>query len=268
MFPYLFNIGNFDIMTYYVMVFLGIIAGFITLYFNIKKYEKSKKLKIIFFAIIIFLPFITGARLGYIFECIFITKKSCSLGLIGPSSLLWGMILSVIFAPAIAKFLNLIVWEVSDLFAFSISIGGFFTRWGCFFNGCCFGISCDKNFPFGTYFPYTSYAGKLFENLPIHPTQLYLAFLWLIIFIFLNFYKNHRKFYGELFLLMAIIFSFFNFFIEFLRYHEVNKFPSLAQILSFIIFIISIFIYILFKKYKLNIIHVSKLKLTKKLTKD
>lgn len=251
MFPFLFSIGNFDIMTYYVMVFFGIVAGLTVLYLNIKNLPDNKKFRILLFAFLIFIPFIIGARLGYILECFFLTKQYCSFDIIGPCSLLWGMILSVIFAPFIAKFLNLIVWEIGDLFAPSISIGGFFTRLGCFFNGCCFGVPCSENFIFGTYFPYTSYAGKIFENLPIHPTQLYLSFTWLIIFIFLNFYKKHRKFYGELFFIMSFLFSFFNFFIEFFRYHRTGSFPSFAQIISSIILFISLFTYILFVKLKL-----------------
>ncbi len=254
MFPFLFTIGNFYVMTYYVMVFIGILAGLLVLYFNIKNSEQTKQLKIFIFSIVIFIPFILGSRIGYTIECFISNKNICSLSIIGPCSLLWGMFFSVISAFFIAKLLNLIVWEIADLFALSISIGGFFTRLGCFFNGCCFGIPCNENFPFGIYYPYTSYAGKLFENIPVHPTQIYLSLTWLVIFIFLTIYKKYQKFHGELFFIMTFLFSLSNFFIEFLRFHEIKHFLSTAQILSIIAGIISIFAYILFVKFNLFLI--------------
>jgi len=251
MYPILFSFGNFDIMTYYVMIGIGSIAGLLVLYFNIKSFPGDKKKKIYIFVLISFILVIIGSRVGYILESILQKKPFCA-SIIGPGSLWWGLVLATLSAFPVARILKVNEWEIADLFAISISIGGFFTRLGCFFNGCCFGIPVDENFPFATYYPYTTYAGKIFQDKPIHPTPLYLAFSWLFIFVILFFYKKHKKFHGELILIMAFLFSLTNFFIEFVRYHETQNLLSVSQIFSVIIFFTSILLYVLFKIYKIN----------------
>ncbi len=243
MYPVLFEIGNVSFQTYNVMLFLGIFFGFFLLYTNIKNLNSNTKNNIFLFAIIIFIPFILGAKIGYLFQK-FLINKNLSLNFFDSSfSLTWGLIFATLFAFPSAKILNLNVWEAGDYFSISISTGGFFVRLGCFFNGCCFGIPAPSNFPFTVFFPNTSFAYQIFNDKPLYPVQLWLSLIWLFIFFILLFYKNKIKFSGELIILMFILFSFFNFFIEFFRFHYEKHSFLISQILNIIIFITSLIIY-------------------------
>jgi phosphatidylglycerol:prolipoprotein diacylglycerol transferase len=92
--------------------------------------------------------------------------------------------------------------RVSDLAAPAISLGLFFGRMGCFFNGCCYGKETSSRF--GIAFPRWSSpwraqldAGRLQTaaraSLPVHPTQLYEALACLAIAAFLYFVVRPRK---------------------------------------------------------------------------
>lgn len=69
---------------------------------------------------------------------------------------------------------------VTDLLAPSVALGIAIGRIGCFLNGCCFGL--PTGLPWGCRFPDGSYAGYVFPNAHIHPTQLYAVLYMLIIF--------------------------------------------------------------------------------------
>ena len=232
---------------------LGIIAGFLVLYLNTRSLKKDEFKKIILFALIIFIPFVIGGRLGYIIECFIRKQPVCTaLGLYGPASLWWGLALATLCAFPIARLLKTNEWVAADYFALSISIGGFFTRLGCLFNGCCKGKVCPPEFPLATHFPYTNLSGTELVGKTLHPSQLYSALAWLLVFMILILRKNKKGFHGELILIMAFSYSFCRFFIEFFRYYEISHFPTIAQIWSFIIIIISTILYFVFKKYRIN----------------
>jgi len=76
-------------------------------------------------------------------------------------------------------------WQLSplrtlDALAPAIALGTAVGRFGCFFNGCCFGrpTACA----WGMVFPPGSLAGETFPGTPIHPTQLYMVLDNLVIF--------------------------------------------------------------------------------------
>lgn len=244
MYPILFENEHIVILSYYVLLGIGIFFGFLMLYINIKNLKLTLKKNIFLFAIIIFFPFVFGAKIGIKIENFIIEKLFTLPMLIHGSSLIWGFLFATSFAPLIARYLQLNVWEIGDYFASSIAIGGFFIRLGCLLNGCCFGIPVSENFPFATFYPFTSYAYELFDGKPLHPTQFYLALVWLFIFIFLLVYKKYKKFKGELIILMFLFFSVFNFIIEFYRYHSVKYFFYFSQALNILILILSILLYL------------------------
>jgi len=157
----------------------------------------------------------------------------------------WGLVLGVLFDLPLGVFLKVSPVEAGDLFAPSVAIAGFFTRIGCLFNGCCFGKPCPLDYSFGTYFSMHSYAGNVYPDLPLYPTQLFSAFSFLVIFFIPYFLK--KSFYGEVMTVMAFFYSVSNFFIEFFRYHEVPSVLSISQIFSIIIFAASIICYLIFR---------------------
>lgn len=249
MYPILAYINDFPIYTYYVIDSLGIIAGFIVLFFNMKPLPQKTRAKIFLFAALIFIPFILGARLGSVLENFILKVPSCAgpgFNLIGPVSLWWGLMLAVLSAFPIARFLKLNVWETADLFSMSIATGGVFARLGCFFNGCCYGIKAPETFPFSVIFPVFPYDPSL--EIARYPVQLYYSFSWLIIFIILSTRNSKKLFTGELMLDMTILFSISVFFIDFYRYHNTESLFTITKTLSMIFIIICICIYYYFVK--------------------
>jgi|DewCreStandDraft_4_1066084.scaffolds.fasta_scaffold02906_13 phosphatidylglycerol:prolipoprotein diacylglycerol transferase len=244
MYPFIF-IGDTVIRTQFILIITGIIIGFLILLNNINHLDKKIKLSILLFAVLIFIPFLTGGWLGYEIENFISNKNFCfsKESFFNSFSLLWGLGLATIFAFPTAKIFKLNVWSIADYFSISISAGGFFAKLGCLFNGCCFGIPAPDSFPFGIYYPFNSYPQSLFGDVRFYPSQLFESIAWLFILIFLIFKNKNKKFDGELIILMAFLFAIFRFLIEFTRFHLTKSFLSTGQILSIIIIFIAIITY-------------------------
>jgi len=103
-----------------------------------------------------------------------------------------------------------------DAAAPSIMLGEFFTRIGCFLNGCCFGKACDL--PWAVTFPREAPASVV--SGPVHPTQLYSSLAGLILFGIALVLERRRWRPGMLFGVMLILYSAFRFLIDFVRYYE------------------------------------------------
>jgi len=222
MFPVAFYIGYFPVRTYYLFNALGILAGFLALFLLACKMDKDKQKKFFLFALIIFIPFFIGARLGGILEYLIINRPlySHDCMFLGPFSLWWGLALSSACAFIIGPYLKVSHWEAADLFAVSIAAGGIFARLACFSNGCCHGIPCPESFPFPVTFPPATQAGSIFKNTPVYPSQLFEAAGFLVILVCLVLIYNNRRFEGETFLSMICLYSVIRFLVEFTRYNE------------------------------------------------
>lgn len=101
----------------------------------------------------------------------------------------------------------------------SIVLGEFFTRIGCYLNGCCFGRAC--NLPWAVQFPPNSppAAAHLAET-GIHPTQLYSSLAGLVMFLLAMVLERRLKKPGLLFSVMLLVYAGFRFGIDFVRYYE------------------------------------------------
>ncbi|NIA07468.1 MAG: prolipoprotein diacylglyceryl transferase [Actinobacteria bacterium] len=138
-----------------------------------------------------------------------------------------------------------------DLLAPALMLGLSFGRMGCFLNGCDYGKVC--NLPWAMSFPYGSYAyldhlsqGKLtvppelsnglggmirredltaeqktiaakHRSLPVYPTQLYSLVNALVLCGILSWYFWKRRYEGQVFLLMIILYGIARFCLELLR---------------------------------------------------
>jgi prolipoprotein diacylglyceryl transferase len=138
--------------------------------------------------------------------------------------------------------------KYADIIAPAAALFIFIYRMGCFHYGDVLGT--PTNLPWGVVMAKGKYAGIV-----MHPTPLYLSLSALLIFIFLHWYKNRRKFDGEIALLFLLIYSFNRFWIEFLRLGEKLYFGlNEGQIVLMIIFVIvSIYLTLEYSLYsKLN----------------
>lgn len=108
---------------------------------------------------------------------------------------------------------------IADLVAPAIALGHFFTRIGCFLNGCCFGS--PSTLPWAVKFPKECVAGcSPVGDYPLHPTQIYSSLFGLALFFFLQnrLSRPHRM--GEIFSLYLVFYGIFRFGIDFVRYYE------------------------------------------------
>jgi phosphatidylglycerol:prolipoprotein diacylglycerol transferase len=119
------------------------------------------------------------------------------------------------------------IGKASDAAAAVIPIGLFFGRLGCFFGGCCFGVTSDHAFAL-SFPPFSAASEKQFRDglleskalasLPVHPAQLYEAAGCLAIAAVLGLWLAPRKrFDGQVLLAFLALYAVLRFGLEYLR---------------------------------------------------
>ena len=136
--------------------------------------------------------------------------------------------------------------KLADLGGFGFLIGQSIGRWGNFMNGEAHGGPTDLPW------------GMLIENgefnVPVHPTFLYES-LWNVLgFVLLLFYRKHKKFDGEIFLLYIIWYGIGRAFIEGLRTDSLMLAGTglrVSQLLA-VMAVLGGVIILFYKKYKIK----------------
>lgn len=261
MHPEIIAIGPFAIRSYGLMLAIGFLAGIMFAAWRAKKAGENPD-HVYNLSLWVVISSFTGARLYYVVTHYdeFRAEKGLSLpvriytelknmfwpvggdGQIGISGLILygGLILATIAAAVYLKKHKLSIPKYMDLLGPSIGLGEFFTRIGCFLNGCCFGKPTDSFS--GVVFPETSSAGYYYPDMHIHPSQLYNSFAGLAIFVLLLYLERYRRFDGFTALLFFLLYSLGRFTIDFTRYYETDmKVWGLSQnqLLSLGVFMVS-----------------------------
>ncbi len=136
------------------------------------------------------------------------------------------------------------IGEMFDIGALGFLIGQSIGRWGNFTNAEAFGYETDL--------PWRMYIEEI--NMAVHPTFLYESLWNTLGFIILFFYRKHKKFSGEVFLLYAIWYGIGRAYIEGLRADSLyiaNTGIRTSQLLAILIVVASVII-ISVKRYKLH----------------
>jgi len=222
----IFTIFGFPVYTYGVMLVTGFITG---IFFSIKR-NRSKSITtddIMDLSLYLLLGGLVGARLVYVLlhfsEYMASPISIINLregGLAWHGALLGGLLAFLLFS----KKRKIDFAELVDLCSPGIVLGLAIGRLGCFMNGCCLGD--PTTLPWGVVFPE---AGPMKR----HPTQLYELILDLLVVLFLVNREKHKKFNGEIALLMMSAYSLVRFFVEFFRFSPPRIAGlSIAQYLS------------------------------------
>ncbi len=210
----LFKIGSITIYTYGFFVFLGILVAYL---FSLKE-AKREGVDIRVFSDILFWCLIIGF-IGARTLFIIVEFKSF---LHAPFTVLFSRAGFVFYGGVISGLIGFYFlchryhqdfFKLADIIALSIPLGHSLGRWGCFFNGCCYGKPTTSWI--GVKFPPDSPAGILGEK--VIPTQLISLFFLLVIFFILLNLRKRKKFKGEIFLSYLILYGIFRFIIEFFR---------------------------------------------------
>ena len=258
MYPTIISIGSFAIRSYGLMLAIGFLAG-ITIAAKRAQKAGENPDHIYNLSVWVVISSLLGARLYYIMthyhefradhESSFVTRIFYELknmfwpvgsdGQVGISGLILygGLILGTITAVFYIRKHKLNIPLYLDIVAPSLGIGEFFTRIGCFLNGCCFGHPTDSCL--GVVFPDNSVAGYYYPDTPIHPAQLYNSSAGLFIFVMLLFLERHKKFNGFTALCYFMLYSVGRFSLDYFRYYGKNlRFMGFThnQLLSMVVF--------------------------------
>ncbi len=270
MHPEILSIGPITIRSYGLMLAVGFLAGILI---AARRAEKSGEHPdhIYNLSIWIVASSLIGSRLYYVITHfdefradpglplltrVFVEFKNMfwpvgADGQVGISGLILygGLIAATAVSAVYLKRHRLNIPLYMDLLAPSLGIGEFFTRIGCFLNGCCFGRPTESFC--GVVFPENSAAGFYYPHTHLHPSQLYNAFAGLAIFFILIWAERHKKFNGFTALLYFILYAVGRFFIDFTRHYEKSmKFLNLSQnqLLSLGIFVVCVVLLVYFTK--------------------
>ncbi len=135
------------------------------------------------------------------------------------------------------------VLALGDIVAPAVALGQFFTRIGCFLNGCCFGTPSEL--PWAIKFPDNCVAGgSPVADFTLHPTQIYASLFGLALFFFLKsrLYRPHKT--GEIFSLYLIFSGIFRFSVDFIRYFEDSANFWINQIIALVLVLIGSIIFV------------------------
>ena len=235
-----FTLFGIDVMWYGILITAGMVFAIILSYYRAPRHEIEQE-HVIDFALACIPAAIIGARLYYVaFNWDNYSGDIMKIlnirngGLAIHGGLIFGIGAGILLARR---------WKIQplnglDLVAPGIAMAQSIGRWGNFFNGEAHGG--PTNLPWGI-----EVDGQM-----VHPTFLYESIWCFLLFFFLLYADNRRRFQGQVFLLYGILYSFERFFVEGLRTDSLYIAGSLrtAQLVSAVIFITFLIWYIILSK--------------------
>lgn len=227
MHPVLLDLGRFKLHSYGVMIFLAFALGLLLAIHRAKRVGIPAQ-TVSDLTLVLMISGLLGARLTYVvghlsefkgrwLDIISPVQSDGTIGIAG-LVLLGGFITATLVGAWYLRRKGVPFLKMGDLMAPSISLGIALGRIGCFLNGCCFGI--PTHLGWGVQFPPHSLAGSVYPHQHIHPTQIYEFLYSGMITLYLLHRDKHKRFEGELFLLLIILYGFFRFFNEMVRHYS------------------------------------------------
>ena len=103
--------------------------------------------------------------------------------------------------------------KTGDTFALPLALSLAIGRWGCFFNGCCYGV--ETTLPWGVWFRVRTAEG--FQWVKCHPTQIYESLFHFTMALVLWQLMQRKLFVGQRLKIYLIAYSIYRFLTEFIR---------------------------------------------------
>lgn len=220
--PFLFNIGDVGVPSFFFMIMVGTLAA-VFFAAHMAKKEGSDPVVMLDFGIVAVVASMLGARIFHILVenptyywekpirvFYFWQGGFVSLGAFIASAICW-----VIYM----RWRRVPVWKNLDLAITGVPLIVFFVRLGCLLTGCCYGKSTD----FFIHLIFTdkaSTAGYFHYGEKLHATQLYFMLNALVMWAVILIMYKYRKFYGQLLATFMIYYGVTRFMIELLRGDE------------------------------------------------
>ena len=227
--PEIFSIANHGVRWYGLLIALGLYTGYLVF----KRYLRGDKLTpemVDSLLIYIAIASIVGARLGHCFfyEPDYYLKNPSEILKIwkgGLASHGWAIGILLALWLYYRKYKIPFLW-LMDRIVIVVALACVFIRMGNFFNSEIYGL--PTNLPWGVEFVrdslYDSTTGEILPTVPRHPTQLYEALSYLLIFIAsFVFYRKRNMEIRDGFIFSVFMIALFGarFFIEFVKNDQV-----------------------------------------------
>lgn len=229
MHPVAFQIGQFTIYWYGILVASGILLGLYTASRR-SALDRLPREAVADLGTLLIVGALLGARLLYVFTFWkedFAGQSWTKIFAIRDGGLVFygGLIGASVATISYCAWKKLPLWSLADTLAPSIALGHVFGRLGCLMTGCCFGKPSDL--PWAIQFPKQSQAwnhqialekitgGQ--ATLPVHPTQIYESLLNLVLFFALARLYRRKKFDGQVFATYLLCYAVLRAFVEMFR---------------------------------------------------
>lgn len=131
----------------------------------------------------------------------------------GGLTLQGGMFFGILYFAWYCRRKKISLLALGDIGAPAWAIAYTIGRFGCLFNGCCYGGKCDL--PWGMQFPDEQHPGMLTP--PSHPTQIYASMFNIVFFFILLWWEKRPRRDGELFYGYIAMYGFYRFIVESFR---------------------------------------------------
>ena len=140
----------------------------------------------------------------------------------GGLTLIGGFVAGTIAGFAYMRYAGLPLGVTADTVTPAVALGVAIARVGCFLNGCCFGRPCDL--PWGVHFPHGSPPDLVYPGMAVHPSQLYNALAFFVLFLVTLWLRPRLKGDGQLWWLFVILFALVRFPIDATRHYEASAY--------------------------------------------
>jgi phosphatidylglycerol:prolipoprotein diacylglycerol transferase len=219
MFPVLLRIGGFELRTYGVMLLLAFLFGIWWTGRELAAMGIPKgKEKVWDLALWIMIFSIIGARLLYVWEhwAYFSRNMGEILAVWQGGLTFYGGLLAVPAAIVFIRAHRWPFWQTADAIAPALAAGIGIGRWGCFFNGCCYGK--PTGLPWGVVLPPGTEFGERFPGIHIHPSPLYESLAeWVLFFLLVFLIKKRAPYPGFTFFFFVFFAALTRFLNDFTR---------------------------------------------------
>jgi len=223
-FPRLFQIGNFYLPTYGLLVASGVLLG---LWISVRNSEKQGLNGDDAWNLGIFMVLagILGAKILYVINdwgSIFRSWKDIfSLNTLQAGGVFSGGLIAALAVGAwYMRSRRMPPLRTVDAFAPGLALGHVLGRFGCFSAGCCYGKPTNHFWGVIFHDPLAREVSGTPLGVRIEPTQLIEAAAEFLNFLFLTWLLGRKKFDGQVFAAFIMLYGVERFFIEFLRGDE------------------------------------------------
>ncbi len=232
-----FRIGDFTVAFYGIIITLGIVLAALYVIWR-AKHRGIPADTILDIALLVVPLGVIGARLYYVLTSL---DRFDSLGEVfdirsGGLAIYGGIIGGAIAVIIMARVKKINFFLLADMITPAVLIGQILGRWGNFFNAEAYGSATELPWRMGLY--------KGGEWIYVHPTFLYESLWNLLGFVLINcFYgwgaeKTHKKYDGQIFLMVFAWYGFGRMLIEGLRTDSLYVGPfRISQVLGFLFFL-------------------------------